>query len=275
MDTDTINRLLYEKEELECNKRKYKEQLNKLESYQGYKIKMNIKRGKIYYYLKKPVSDSYKYIGTGDSSVISRIKEAAHAQAALERIDNNLSLVSSLLEEFCPYDYSSIDQDLPVVYQDPDLYPEQKYHIIGKKWKDEQLKYQAAFPENYPEKKNETTSDGTMVKSKNEVIIYDRLLSSGLSLVYELPLVLNDFGPPIYPDFTVLSPIDMKTVIIIEHIGRLDDQKYRDDFIRKLGRYIKAGYQPGVNLFFTFNDLHGHFDQLQITKIIADIWGMR
>lgn len=77
-----------------------------------------------------------------------------------------------------------------------------------------------------------------------------------------------------YPDSTVLSPIDMKTEIIVEYVGRLDLPKYRDEFARKLGRYTANGYKPDVNLFFIFSDKDGHIDSLQISRVIATIKGM-
>ena len=84
-------------------------------------------------------------------------------------------------------------------------------------------------------------------------------------------MVLDDYGPPMYPDFTVLSPKDMKTKIIIEYVGRLDLVKYSEAFARKVERYIRNGYIPGVNLFFVFGDKNGHIDSMQINRIIEDI----
>ena len=98
---------------------------------------------------------------------------------------------------------------------------------------------------------------------------------SGLYHIYELPLASKDYGPPMYPDITALSPIDLHSEIIVEHVGMLDVKQYRDEFAYKLGRYIRNDYVPGVDLFFTFNDKNGHIDSLQINKIIADILGLR
>ena len=117
--------------------------------------------------------------------------------------------------------------------------------------------------------------DGIKVKTVSELVLYERLKDAGLALIYELPLPLKDYGPPVYPDVTVLSPIDMKTEIIVEYVGLLDLYEYRVDFVKKLGRYIKSGYIPGVNLFFIFSDANGNVDSIQITKVIADIFGIR
>ena len=86
--------------------------------------------------------------------------------------------------------------------------------------------------------------------------------------------MLNDYGPPIYPDFTVLSPVDLETVIIIEFVGRMDLSRCREDFVRKVGRYIANGYIPGINLFFIYGRDDGTVDSAQISKTIADIKGI-
>ena len=39
----------------------------------------------------------------------------------------------------------------------------------------------------------------------------------------------------------MLSPIDMKTEIIIEYVGRLDLREYREEFARRVERYLRNG----------------------------------
>jgi len=118
------------------------------------------------------------------------------------------------------------------------------------------------------------TSDGVWVKTVSEVVLYERFKAAGFFQIYELPLVLKDYGPPMYPDFSILSPVDMKTVIYVEYVGRLDLPKYREDFANRIRRYINNGYKPGVNVFFIYSDKDGHIDSMQINKVIADIRGI-
>ncbi len=149
------------------------------------------------------------------------------------------------------------------------------YEVEGRKWKANRLEFQKRFPENFPQSKTHTTSDEVKVKTISELVLYEKFKDAGLFQIYELPLPMADYGPPLYPDFTILSPIDMKTEIIVEFVGRLDLPKYREDFARRVGRYLKSGYIPGVNLFFVFGDNDGNIDSTQISKIIADIKGLR
>lgn len=130
------------------------------------------------------------------------------------------------------------------------------------------------MPENYPQYKRHRTSDGVMVKSISELAMYEMFKGAGLTQIYELPIAPEDHGPPMYPDFTILSPVDMKTEIYVEFAGRLDLREYREDFARRVGRYIANGLKPGVNLFFVFGDRDGNIDSMQIAKVIADIYGI-
>ena len=70
------------------------------------------------------------------------------------------------------------------------------------------------------------------------------------------------------------SPYKIVRRDAIEYVGRLDLPSYRDEFARRLARYINNGYKPGVNVFFIFSDRDGHIDSMQINKVIADIRGM-
>ncbi len=251
------------------------EALNRNDNYGDIILKRNVKKSGVYYYGKRNGQKRFKYIGKEKSIQVLKIKKTAHINETVKTLEENIALVKAMLDGFTDYDPGSVDTRLPLTYQGGAKLPSTDYQVVGKKWKENKISYQATFPENYPEHKTEQASDGTRMKTLSEVLIYERLLAAGLISVYELPLVSADYGPNMYPDFTVLSPIDLQTEIIIEYIGRLDLQPYRDDFAKRIYRYIQNGYIPGVNLFFIFGDKRGHVDSLQISKVIADIKGLR
>lgn len=276
MDHDLQSRLIYELKILKKDKERYTSRLSLLDEYRGQRLKrLSPKDGCNYYCIRRKNAAKYKYAGKEADKSVSRIKEAAHITRALDIIDRNIALTESLLEGYEKYDNASIDEKLPFSYRSEEIINDADYLAVGMKWKAAKLAYQATFPENYPQNKTERTSDGTMVKTISEMVLYERLIAAGLIFVYELPLPSNDYGPNLYPDFTVLSPLDCKTEIIIEYVGRLDLPQYRDEFSRRLYRYMMNGYTPGVNLFFAFGDMRGHIDSLQVNKIIADILGVR
>ena len=276
MDSDLRNRLNYEAKQLRHDRTAMLSRLDALEPYRNCSLKKSSRRnGGSYYYMRTAGSSKYSYVPAADSSRVLRVKEAAHLGEAIHRIDNDIMLINALLDNYAEYDLAAVNSVLSPAYRMEERVLSGTYSAAGAAWKTERTAFQTMFPDNYPENKTERTSDGVLVRSKNELIIYEKLLSAGLYFIYELPFAADDHGPPMYPDFTVLSPQDMYSEIIIEHVGRLDDRRYREEFARRIKRYIDSGYIPGVNLFFTFNDRYGHLDVLQITKVTADIVGFR
>lgn len=277
LDAELNHRINYELMLLERTKREYAMRLSLLNDCCGTILRRtrpgNSKH--FYYFVKRPGSNKYSYLKKSESHLIERVREARFLEEAIRRIDRDIKLMKSLTDGFLPFDPSSISDSLPEIYRCKVPPVSELYDYEGKKWLASRLEFQKRFPENYPEKKKHTTSDGIRVKTVSEALLYERLKSAGLAIIYELPFLPSDHGPALYPDVTVLSPVDMKTEIIIEYVGRMDLFDYRGDFAKKIGRYIDSGYTPWVNLFFVFSTNDGHIDSTQITKLIADIFGVR
>lgn len=275
MDAELRHRLKYELRLLTDFRDKYARRLEARHGLENLCIRATKHRnGKVYCYVKKRGAKKYKYAGSRECPDVKRICEAHFLREAIRRIDINIALIRHLIENYLDFDPGSVNSSLREVLR-CDVPPvSEAYQAAAAKWKKEMLVYQASFPENYPENKTETTSDKVKVKTLSEVVLYERFKAAGLCQIYELPLVLKDYGPAIYPDFSILSPIDMKTVIYVEYAGRLDLPEYQKAFARKVDRYIANGYIPGVNVFFIFGDRKGRIDSTQINKVIADIRGL-
>lgn len=85
------------------------------------------------------------------------------------------------------------------------------------------------------------TADGTLVRSKNEVIIAGILDTVAPGLwSYEQPLSLN--GQTRYPDFTIIAP-DGRT-IYWEHLGMLDNPHYEAAWRHKKRWYAEGHILP-------------------------------
>lgn len=82
------------------------------------------------------------------------------------------------------------------------------------------------------------TSDGTAVHSKNEVIIYETLRKFRLQPSYEKPLRLGNEVR--LPDFTIVDEDSGKT-FYWEHCGMLEQEDYRNRWLRKLKLYREHG----------------------------------
>jgi len=78
-------------------------------------------------------------------------------------------------------------------------------------------------------------SDGTLVRSKSELVIYQRLLDKDLDVRYEEKLVINDVEK--LPDFTIEND-DTGEVFYWEHCGMLHVPEYLDRWEEKKQWYI-------------------------------------
>ncbi len=215
---------------------------------------------------KKNNNVHYRYLGKSSSREVNRIKEARYLKKSLKVIEKNIKCLTRVINELQPCDQKSINQLLPKVYQDANLTGYVNPIPAANTWKAEALKRKARYPEIYPENLKHKTADGTMVRSKSEVIIYNFLLSLGVTFVYELPIETPD-GRLLRPDFTILSEIDYQTVVMIEHQGMMDVPEYRDKLGVRVHSYLSAGYVPNLDVFFTFDSSDIGIN----TEIIQDI----
>jgi hypothetical protein len=85
------------------------------------------------------------------------------------------------------------------------------------------------------------TSDGTAVRSKSEVIVYDVLATLGLSIKYEEQLRNKDGNELDFrlPDFTIYH---QGKTWYWEHLGMLDKASYRSDWKEKQNWYKRNNY---------------------------------
>ena len=120
------------------------------------------------------------------------------------------------------------------------------------------------------------TERGTLVRSKSELVIADKLHSRGIDYAYEQSLVLGS-GKVRYPDFTIADHAS-GMIFYWEHLGLLNDPNYQARWERKRKEYIASGilpYQDGGGpegiLIETRDDLSGGLDATLIAQIIDKV----
>ena len=274
------SRLIHEVHEtlsdLQRKRMRMARQLDLLSPYKGWTLKKESRKrsGLTYYDVIRKGSNRKAYLGGENHEQVLNIKRLRYATKALAIFDHDIDLLESLIREYIEPDYNTINNLLPTTYQ-TDI-RSQAHSDAGMpqeaiEWKRRLEEEKAKYPPYNPEQLKHPALDGTMMRSKSEVIIANILLLAGIPFVYEAPLFIN--GKNVLPDFTILSLIDLKTEIIIEYVGRMDLSDYRGNFARRIGRYLDSGYTPGVNLFFVFSKNDGYIDSTQITKVISDIFG--
>ena len=117
-------------------------------------------------------------------------------------------------------------------------------------------------------------TDGTMLRSKSELVIANMLADLEIPYEYERPLRGEIVAGTIRPDFSFETPAG--DVIVWEHLGMLGAQSYRDAWNWKLSWYKENGYEEGRNLFTTRDRENGglHSDDIiDVVEKIADVIG--
>jgi hypothetical protein len=176
-------------------------------------------------------------------------------------------MVQSRLED---YDSNSIDLRLPETYRLGLLSTNSAADPRAVLWKKEaeglKASYIAVHGVFHPEELNQPTDDGSMVRSKSEASIYNLLLRMGITFVYELPTKTRTKTR--FPDFSILSEVDYKTVILIEHQGMMGETEYKERFNDRVYDYLRAGYISCINIFYTFDSIDGSVNTNPILDII-------
>lgn len=84
-------------------------------------------------------------------------------------------------------------------------------------------------------------SDGTMLRSKSELLIYQTLLNKGFHPIYEKELIID--GVRKLPDFTI-EDNDTGEIFYWEHLGMLSDPEYSHHWEEKKTWYYNHGILP-------------------------------
>jgi hypothetical protein len=148
---------------------------------------------------------------------------------------------------------STVDTSIPTLYQWR-FYPldnplKDRSTIDEKNLASSHLTTNSLFSDN----KQYIASNGTKVRSKQELFIINKLLSEeSLDIYYERPLKVDTYAK--FPDFTVVNK-KTKTVFHWEHFGINNNSEYSDKMTSKVQWYRDKGYrliEEGGNLIITY-----------------------
>ena len=117
------------------------------------------------------------------------------------------------------------------------------------------------------------TSNGTLVRSKSEVIIGDALSAAGVEFAYEKEFRGHD-GSLRLPDFTIEDAATGETYIW-EHLGMLSNPQYARAWERKKAWYAASGVAEGggeaATLIVTTDDERGGIDSAEVQAKVQEI----
>lgn len=222
--------------------------------------------GTTYYCARKAGDKKFKYAGSSSAKLVKEIKEARYLKESLSRIDRNIQVLCDARANLKSTEYESVNMSLPKTYKGSNIASAPAGTEKARLWKQRMEAEKAKHATYRPEELKITTDDGNTVRSKSEALIYNHLLALGVTFVYEMPIWID--GHIYLSDFVLLSEADYETGIIIEHQGLMGDENYRRRFSEKVYGYLKAGYIPGINIFYTFDDMYGGLDGSPIDDIV-------
>lgn len=260
--------------DLRNTKHRMDRQLSSLDSYAAWRLKKNSakKSRHCYYDVILPGSRKSTYLGNESNETVLNVKRYRYAKKAVEIIETDIEVMESLIRNYISPDYNNINSRLPATYQ-TSLAADNSDEAFSTalppdavKWIQDLKKEKEKYPPYKPEQLKYEALDGTRMRSLGEVIIANFLLMAGIPFVYEVPMKIN--GEPVLPDFRILSLIDLKTVIIIEHQGMIFTEEYPYKYIRSLRLYLQSDLVINQDLFFTFTDEKGRLDIRQLTSIL-------
>jgi len=269
------NILLHEANETLCELHRKRirlsQQFDSLRPYEGWLLrKEGKKRSALAYYdVIRKDSGKKTYLGGEKHEQVLAIKRYRYAGKALEVLDRDIELLDSLVRNYIQPDYDTINSLLPATYRTDLRSPGLSTASMppeAVEWKKRLEAEKAKYPPYKPEQLKHPAMDGTMMRSKSEVIIANMLIQAGIPFVYEAPLFIN--GKNVLPDFTILSLIDLKTEIIIEHQGMIFVDEYANKFIRSLRLFLQTDWIPNKNIFFTFDNAQETIDPRQVLSIL-------
>ncbi len=241
--------------------------LNKLSKFTTYRLHATgCINGVTYYSVRRANETKCKYVGNESKPLIRAIMEARYLEKSLEFLDKDIELLDNFLKEFKSVSFRSVTESLPKTYRSRRSKRNKPKEQLAAEWKEKAEKFKASKGTFREEELIHTTEDGNKTRSKSEMTIYNYLLAHDYIFVYELPV--ESGTRTFYPDFSILSEIDYKTVIYIEHQGKMSDPKYKDDSEAREYDYWKNGMLPNRDVYFTYDDNRGGFDIGPIIDIL-------
>ncbi|MGN1144167.1 MAG: hypothetical protein ACI4SU_06335 [Anaerovoracaceae bacterium] len=224
--------------------------------------------GRNLYY--RPPEGAEKYIRFQDR-LAEKLALRRFLEKKVQTIEKNLQCQNYILQRYLPYTDEKIVSTLPKVYRN------QMVKMLERKYSN-RLSDDGII--GYGGKIRHKTPEGEGRDSKGEVILSMSLDGYGIPYRYGEPLSWKHgmseeadqakklFGIPdmVIADFIFDMPDGRKKYW--EHLGKLDDIKYVNKWMKKMMFYFWMGITPVVNLIITADDCNGTIDMEAISEII-------
>ncbi|MBQ0041580.1 MAG: hypothetical protein KBS56_06090 [Clostridiales bacterium] len=245
-----------------------KKRWKELNVHADYELYANFQRNNLRYYMcrKGDMKSNRKYISKKEVSLRKELQERFYLERAIALCQQNIEMLDLVKDSYNSIDPIDVVRNASLAYQEQEnatrlVYGYEKETM----WKKKKLAWKAKFKVPNPEKLRHIAGDGTATRSKSEALIIDLLNMKGIPYVYDYPMKL--YSKLKWPDFIIWDKKHNRE-LVIEHLGMMYDQEYRENQTEKLGLYILEGYVPNVNLLLTFDDKDGIINVPAISRMI-------
>ena len=205
-------------------------------------LKLKTMNNCVYFYMRLGRHDYYV-----DQSYVSGLATKRYHTYALRAVEQEIKALESYLKRMPEIPYEGIFESMPESikpYISPAVMTNEQY---AQHWQ-----AQPYIPKGFSNKDTTAfyTKRGERVRSKSEIIIADMLNDLEIPYRYEMPLILSGGNILFHPDFTILK-ISTREEVYLEHLGRMGDEGYTEDFAYRFKIYMSNGIYLGQKLFFT------------------------
>ena len=244
-----------------------------LSEFEGCKIKPSGEwKGKPFYSVKSKDSSKFVYAGGDESPEIIGVRKYAYMKKSLEVVESNIYAMEKFLRVYQSTHADHITELLPKTYKTigPVNWLNREVEIA--QWVESKQAIKDSYPLFDPASLKVTSFDGSLVRSRAEVIHHMSFYIYNVPAIFELPYKFGN--DTLYPDFTALYVFKMAD-IMLEHLGNwfhsdsYKREKYRKDSIHKWDQYYTLGFCPECNLLLTYGADDNHFDAEAISRKIA------
>lgn len=225
----------------------------------------------LYYYAQEYKDKSMKqyYLGTPEDNIVKRLKVRRFYQNMLKALQKDKELLTRVVRDFIDYSAYEIHKHLPNAYKNlPEECFEDETLQKMKEWASQ--KYERnTFP--IPDQPN-IARDGTAMRSKGECMWYDDILFEDVPVRIDPTLHLTGKSGRTYtmcPDFQFICPDG--SFLLVEHFGKLDDDNYAAEKMRRIQQYLDCGYVLGDNLIVTSDTINHTTNELMILEALDKI----
>ena len=204
-------------------------------------------------------------LGGADNKEVILIKQKKFDKEMLKVLRKNRKLLEKVNGKLHPYDPDSIDELLELLYRDQSGLVDKAAGIVEPaEWNRITKRNDYPFPDDC-----NVAPDGMKTRSKSELIIYCIIKGYRVVFKYDMEIVLrNDAGEmvKVCPDFIILC--NDGSMIIIEHLGKLDDDDYLANALRRIHLYLINGYKLNETLFLTADSMNGKINAEAVDELI-------